>query len=84
MELNTQHRTSWRLDDVVNDSILFCFLCVEIIVPVEVMLDLQHINNAEKDCILQFSRKLLHVTNKTKQAHIPALLACQWPLLASC
>ena len=42
-ESDSQHCTSWRLDNVVNDSIFFGFLCVEIIIPVEVMLDLQHI-----------------------------------------
>ena len=45
-ESDSQHCTSWRLDDVVNDPILFGFLCVEIVVPVEVMLNLQHTDSA--------------------------------------
>lgn len=82
-ESDSKHCTSWRLDDVVNNSILFGFLCVEIVIPVEVMLDLQHIDNGGKKVVFLLSRLSLH-DRLWNVINVPAQLACRWLLLASC
>lgn len=38
---HSKHGTARGLDDVVNDAIFFSFLSVEVVIPVEIMLDLQ-------------------------------------------
>lgn len=82
-ESNSQHCTTRRLDDVINDPIFFCLLCVEVVIPVEVVLHLRHENSKQSahDVVTNTVATLLP---ESSAVSLLALLTCPWLLLTSC